>query len=301
MQAVQFSQFGGPEVLEVVERADPQPAAGQVRVAVHAVGINPIDWKLRGGDMGGDLPQPTGREAAGVVDAVGEGVADAAPGDEVFGFAAGAAAAAELTLMEDYAPIPSGLDFVHAAALPVAVETATRTLHLLGVTDGHTVLVNGAAGGVGTAAVQLAVARGARVIGTASQANHDYLQSLGAEATTYGEGLEERVRALAGAGVDRALDAAGGGALPALVRLTGDPEHVVTIADFLGAQQAGVRFSGGMGSERAVHALSDIGELIAAGRFSLPVAQTFPLEEIAEAHRLSETGHVRGKLVVVVA
>ena len=300
MRAVQFSQFGGPEVLEVVERADPQPAAGQVRVAVHAVGINPIDWKVRSGAMGGDLPQPTGREAAGVIDAVGEGVTDAAQGDEVFGFAAGGAAAAALTLMEDYAPIPSGLDFAHAAALPVAVETATRTLDLLGVTEGQTVLVNGASGAVGTAAVQLAVARGARVIGTASQANHDYLHSLGAEATTYGEGLEERVRALTGAGVDRALDAAGGGALPALVRLTGDPELVVTIADFQGGQQTGVRFSGGMGSERAVHALRDIGELIAAGRFSLPVAQTFPLEEIAEAHRLSETGHVRGKLVVVV-
>jgi NADPH:quinone reductase-like Zn-dependent oxidoreductase len=300
MRAVQFSQFGGPEVLEVVERADPEPAAAQVRVAVHAVGINPIDWKMRRGGMGGDLPQGTGREAAGVVDAAGESVTDVAPGDEVFGFAAGGAGAAELTLMEDYAPIPAGLDFVHAAALPVAIETATRTLDLLGVTHGQTVLINGASGAVGTCAVQLAVARGARVIGTSSQANHDYLRSLGAEATTYGDGLEERVRALTGDGVDRALDAAGGGALPALVRLTGDPEHVVTIADFQGAQETGVRFSGGMGSERAVHALREIGELIGAGRFSLPVAQTFDLDQIGEAHRLSETGHTRGKLVVVV-
>ena len=161
-------------------------------------------------------------------------------------------------------------------------------------------LVNGAAGAVGSAAVQIAAARGARVIGTASPNNHEYLRSLGAAATTYGEGLAERVREIAPEGVDAALDAAGGGALPALIELAGGPEHVVTIVDFAGAQETGVRFSGGMGAERAVHALTEIGELIEAGRFSLPVAQTFRLEQIGEAHRLSETGHVRGKLVLLV-
>ena len=250
--------------------------------------------------MGGELPQTTGREVAGVVDALGDGVTDVKPGDEVFGFAAGGGGAAELALSQDYAPIPPELGFAQAAALPVAIETATRTLDLLGVTAGQTVVVNGAAGAVGTAAVQLAAAREARVIGTASEANHDYLRSLGAEPTTYGDGLADRVRALAGAGVDRALDAAGSGALPALVQLTGDPRHVVTVADYRGAQATGVEFSGGMGTERAVHALHDIRALIAAGRFVLPVTRTFALEEIAEAHRISERGHVRGKLVVVV-
>ena len=300
MKAVQFSRFGGPDVLELVELPDPHPDAGQVRIAVRAAGINPIDWKVRSGAMGGDLPQTTGREVAGIVDEVGDGVTDAKPGDRVFGFAAGGGGAAQLALSSDYAPIPPSLDFADAAALPVAVETAVRTLDLLGVGSGTTVLINGAAGGVGSAAVQIARARGARVIGTASENNHDYLRSLGAEPTTYGEGLEQRVRELAPGGVDAALDAAGAGALPALVELTGNPDRVVTIADFLGAQETGVEFSGGMGTARAVHALSEIGDLIEAGEFTLPVSETFPLEQIAEAHELSQRGHVRGKLVLLV-
>ncbi|HEY4825384.1 MAG TPA: NADP-dependent oxidoreductase [Solirubrobacteraceae bacterium] len=300
MKAIQYSRFGAPDVLELVELPDPHPGPGQIRVAVRAAGVNPIDWKVRSGLRGGDLPQQTGREAAGVVDEVGEGVTDAAPGDEVFGFAAGGGGAAELALLSDYAPIPPSLDFVGAAGLPVAVETAVRTLDLLGAGAGSTVLINGAAGAVGSSAVQIARERGARVIGTASPNNHDYLRSLGAEPTTYADGLVERVRELAPGGIDAALDAAGAGELPALVELTGDPQHVVTVADFNGARATGARFSGGPGTARAVHALGDIGPLIEAGRFSLPVAQTFPLERIADAHRLSETGHVRGKLVLLV-
>lgn len=300
MKAIQFSQFGGPEVLELVELPDPHPGPGQVRVAVRAFGINPIDWKVRRGAMGGELPMTTGREVAGVVDEVGEGVTAVKAGDEVFGFAAGGAGAAELALSEDFAPIPRSLHFAGAAALPVAVETAARTLDLLGVGADSTVLINGAAGGVGSAAVHIARDRGARVIGTASEGNHEYLRSLGAEPTTYGEGLAERVRELAPDGVDAALDAAGSGVLAVLADLAGGPDHVVTIADYQGAQETGATFSGGMGEERAVHALGEIGQLIDSGRFSLPVAQTFRLDQIARAHELSETGHVRGKLVVLV-
>jgi NADPH:quinone reductase-like Zn-dependent oxidoreductase len=300
MKAVQFSRFGGPEVLEIVDLPDPHPSAGQVRVAVRAVGVNPIDWKVRSGAMGGELPQSTGREVAGVVDQLGQGVTGVEVGDEVFGFAAGGGGAAELALAQDYAPIPPSIGFAAASALPVAVETAVRTLDLLGVDADTTLLINGAAGGVGTAAVQIAHERGARVIGTASENNHDYLRGLGAEPTTYGDGLAERVRALSPAGVDAALDAAGGGELRALVDLAGSPDHVVTIADYAGAQEAGATFSGGMGAARAVHALAEIGDLIEAGRFTLPVTQTFPLDQIAEAHRVSETGHVRGKLVLLV-
>jgi NADPH:quinone reductase-like Zn-dependent oxidoreductase len=301
MKAIQFSRFGGPEVLEMVELPDPHPGPGQIRVAVRATAVNPIDWKVRSGMMGGELPQQTGREVAGVIDRVGDGVSDAAPGDAVFGFAAGGGGAAELALLSDYAPIPASLDFTAAAGLPVAVETAVRTLDLLGVGAETTVLVNGAAGAVGSSAVQIARDRGARVIGTASPNNHDYLRSLGAEPTNYGDGLAERVRELAPGGIDAALDAAGGGALPALVDLAGGPERVVTIVDYQGAQQTGATMSGGPGAQRALHALRDIAPLIESGRFSLPVAQTFPLEQIAEAHRLSETGHVRGKLVLLVA
>ena len=300
MRAIQFNRFGDPEVLEVADLPDPHPGPGQIRVAVRAAAVNPIDWKVRSGMMGGELPQTTGREVAGVVDELGDGVSDVAVGDRVFGFVAGGGGAAELALLADYAPIPRSLSFAEAAALPVAVETAVRTLDLLGVTAGTSLLVNGAAGAVGSSATQLARLRGARVIGTASPNNHDYLRSLGAEPTTYGDGLVERVRELEPSGVDAALDAAGGGALAALVELAGGPERVVTIADYAGAQATGANFSGGLGTARAVHALDEIGDLIEAGQFSLPVAREFSLEQIGEAHRLSEAGHVRGKLVLLI-
>ncbi len=300
MKAIQFTEFGRPEVLKVADLPEPHPADGQIRVRVRAVGVNPIDWKVRSGMMGGDLPKVTGQEVAGVVDELGEGVTGVAIGDEVFGPAAGGGGAAEYALLENWASIPSSLDFAGAAALPVAVETASRTLDLTDVGKGQTVLINGAAGAVGIATVQLARERGARVIGTASPGNHEYLRSFGAEATTYGDGLVQRVRELAPEGVDKAIDDAGGGALPALVELTGGAENVVTIADYQGAQETGVTMTGGPGSVRAWYALGRAADLIEAGRFSLPVAQTFPLEQIAEAHALSETGHVRGKLVLLV-
>jgi NADPH:quinone reductase-like Zn-dependent oxidoreductase len=300
MRAVQFKTFGDPEVLEVVELAEPHAAPGQVRVSVKAVGVNPIDWKARRGIMGGELPRGTGREVAGVVDEIGEGISDVSVGEKVFGSVEAGNGAADFALLAHYAPIPPSLDFAEAAALTVAVETAVRTLDLLDVSEGQTVLVNGAAGAVGISTVQLARERGAQVIGTASAAKHDYLRSFGATPTTYGAGLVQRVRELAPDGVDRAIDDAGGGALPALVELTGGAEHVVTIADYQGAQETGVTMTGGPGSKRAWYALEHIGALIEAGRFSLPVAQTFPLEQIAEAHRLSEAGHVRGKLVLLV-
>lgn len=299
VKAVRFSRFGGPEVLEIVDLPDPRPEPGQVRIAVRAAGINPSDWKKRQGLMDEELPQTLGYEAAGVVDELGAGVDDVAVGDRVFGFSAQGAAQAELAVLSHYAPIPPSLDFADAATLPAAVETATRALDQLGVAGGGTVLVNGASGSVGSAAVQLAVVRGARVIGTASPANHGYLRLLGAEPVAYGDGLTERVRALAPDGVDRALDVAGRGVLPELVALAGGPEHVVTLADFAGAQAHGVRFSRG-DSGRAMHALAEIGPLIEAGRFTVPVATTFPFTEVAAAHRAGESGAVRGKLVLVV-
>ncbi|MFC1402121.1 MULTISPECIES: NADP-dependent oxidoreductase [Streptacidiphilus] len=298
MKAARFSRFGGPEVLEIVDLPDPHPAPGQVRIAVRAAGVNASDWKKRQGLMDEELPQTMGYEAAGVVDELGAGVTDVTVGDRVFGFSTEGAAQAELAVLSHYAPIPPSLDFP-AAALPAAVETATRALDQLGVADGSRLLVNGASGSVGSAAVQLAVARGARVIGTASPANHAYLRSLGAEPVAYGEGMAERLRALAPEGVDLALDVAGSGVLPELIELAGGPEQVLTVADFAGAQKYGVRFSRG-DAGRALHALAGIGELTESGRFSLPVAQTFPLAEVAEAHRVGEAGRVRGKLVLVV-
>jgi NADPH:quinone reductase-like Zn-dependent oxidoreductase len=298
VKAARFSQFGGPEVLEIVDLPDPHPGPREVRIAVRAAGVSQSDWKKRRGLMDTELPQTMGHEAAGIVDELGDGVTDVAVGDRVFGFADGAAQA-ERTVLSSYAPIPSSLDFPHAAALPAAIETATRALDRLGVGRGDTLLINGASGSIGSAAVQLAVVRGVRVIGTASPANHDYLRSLGAAPIAYGEDLVDRVRVLAPDGVDTALDVAGSGVLPELIALAGGPEHVVTIADFEGARKHGVVFSRG-DDGRAVHALVEIGALIESGRFSLPVVQTFPLAEVAEAHRVSEAGRVRGKLVLLV-
>lgn len=297
MKAVRFSRFGGPEVLEIVDLPDPHPGPGQVRIAVRAAGVNASDWKKRQGLMDDDLPQTLGHEAAGVVDELGEGVTDVALGDRVFGFSADGAAQAELVVLGYYAPVPASLDFAGAAALPAAVETAARALDQLDVHSGVAVLVNGASGSVGSAAVQLAVARGARVIGTASPANHEYLRSLGAEAIAYGDGLVGRVRELGT--IDLALDVAGSGVLAELIELTGGPERVVTIADFAGAREYGVVFSRGDGG-RALHVVGEIGVLIEAGRFALPVARTFPLAEVAQAQVASEQGHLRGKIVLVV-
>lgn len=283
----------------MIELPDPRPGPGQVRIAVRAAGVNASDWKKRQGLMDRELPQTMGYEAAGVIDGLGEGVDDVAMGDRVFGFCAEGAAQAERAVLSHYAPIPPSLDFADVAALPAAIETATRALDQLGVSNGDTLLINGASGSVGSAAAQFAVVRGARVIGTAGPANHDYLRSLGAEPVAYGEGLVERVRALAPGGVDLALDVAGSGVLPELVELAGGAGHVITVADFGGAREHGVRFSRG-DSGRAVHVIAEIGALIESGRFSLPDTRTFPLDEVAEAHRLSEQGHARGKIVLLI-
>jgi len=298
MKAVQYAAFGGPEVLELVDAPEPHAGPSQVRIAVHAVGVNPIDWKLRSGAMGGELPRGTGVEAAGVVDELGDGVTGVAVGDRVFGSAADAAA--QQALLSHFAALPQELDFTAAAALPVAVETATRCLDLLGVSDGQTLLINGASGGVGLAAVQLARARGARVIGSGGQRSQERLRSFGAEPVLYGDGMGAHVAELAPDGVDAAIDMALSGGIATLVQLAGGADHVVAIADFQGTQEHGVRFSGGPGEVRRWHALQDVGALIEQGLFTMPVAHVLPLSEIAEAHRLSESGHAGGKIVLTV-
>jgi NADPH:quinone reductase-like Zn-dependent oxidoreductase len=302
MRAVTYAGYGDPDVLQVTELEPPEPGPGQIRIAVRAAGVNPIDWKARSGMMASVMPASfpvvDGREAAGVVDAVGSGIADVAPGDEVFGFAVGGAAA-ELAVLDDYVRKPQGLSFEQAAALPVAAETSARVFQVLGgVGDGDTLLVNGAAGGVGVIGVQLARARGARVFGTASERNHELLRSLGVEPTTYGPGLVERVRALAPDGVDAVFDTAGQGGMEDLIALTGgDPARVATIADF-GAAQLGVKVTGGADG-RVVDGVREAAALADDGRLQVFVDRSFPFAQAAEAHRVSQDGHVRGKLVLV--
>jgi NADPH:quinone reductase-like Zn-dependent oxidoreductase len=300
VRAVQFGEYGDPDVLRVADVEEPHAGPGQIRIAVRAASVNPIDWKKRSGmlaeQMPLELPYVLGNDASGVVDEVGDGVEGVAAGDEVFGFTAGGHGSnAEYAVLDRWTAKPPELSWEQAGALPVAVETSARVLDLLG--DGETVVINGAAGGVGTAAVQLARERGLRVIGTASEGNHDYLRSLGAEPTTYGDGLVERVRELGGA--DLAFDAVGFGAIPALIEITGSPDKVVTIADYT-AGQYGVRVTGGgSGDPNADYALGVAADLAVQGKFSLPVAQTFSFADAAEAQRLSQDGHVRGKLVLV--
>lgn len=300
MKAAQFSRFGGPDVLQIVDLPEPHADAGEVRIAVRAAGVNASDWKKRQGQMDPELPQTLGYEAAGVVDEVGAGVSGTAVGDAVFGFGPAGAAQAQFAVLSTWAPIPASLDFAGAAALPSTVETAARALDQLGVGAGTILLVNGASGSIGTAAVQFAVHRGARVIGTGSPATHEHLRSIGAEPVAYGEGMVERLRAIVPHGVDRALDVAGNGVLPELIDLAGGARHVVTIADFAGAREYGVHFSTGQDG-RADYALALAARLVDAGSFQIPVGQTFPLADIAEAHRVGESGRVRGKLVLLIS
>ncbi len=300
MKAIVFDRFGGPEVLREADVEVPRPGPGQVRVRVEAAGVNALDGKIRSGAMQALVPTPLpaipGYEVAGVVDAVGEGVTDVKVGDEVLGWS-DTGSYAQYALATTVVRKPAGLDWQHAVALPVAGATAERVLNLLGVAAGETVLIHGAAGAVGTRAVQLAAARGARVIGTAGPVNQEYLASLGATATLYAEGLVERVRALAPGGVDAVFDVAGKGALEDSIALRGGTERIVTIADFR-APQLGITFSSSP-REHSAARLAALAEDAATGKIVTTVA-TYPLTRSATAQQVSDTGHVRGKLVIAV-
>ncbi|WP_435246630.1 NADP-dependent oxidoreductase [Streptomyces sp. NRRL F-5630] len=297
MKKVSFAEFGGPEVLRLIDAEEPHAGPGQIRIAVRAAGVNPVDWRLREGQVLGahplELPAGVGLDAAGVVDEIGEGVRDVAPGDRVFG--EGTSTYAELAVLSAWAPMPAGLTFAEAAGYPSVVETALRVLREVGVRPGQTLLVSGASGGVGSAVLQFARERGIRVIATAGAANQEYVRGLGALATTYHEGWTARVRCLGD--VDAALDLAGSGVVPELVALTGDPRRVVSIAD-RDAPKFGVRFSGTAGS--VPDALAEAAELIARGRLHIPVEKSYPLTEAARAHSDSQAGHARGRRVILV-
>ncbi|MQS14978.1 NADP-dependent oxidoreductase [Streptomyces kaniharaensis] len=307
-KAIAFFEFGGTDVLRPIDVELPAPGPGQVLVEVRAAGVNPLDFKLRAGAMAAVFPVPLpfvpGFELAGVVRSVGPDVTAWAPGDEVFGAVMGGAHAEHALVPADLlARKPATLSWEQAAAIPVAAETAERALDVLGVRAGETLLVHGAAGGVGTVLLQFARARGITVIGTASEGNHAHLRELGAIPVAYGDGLAERVRAVAPGGVDRALDAAGqGGVLPLSVELTGSADRVLTIADFAGAAEHGIRFSGGAeaGESYNGRAYESALALHAAGALRLPLHRVLPLAEAAEAHRASEHGHLRGKIVLTV-
>ncbi|MGW4650627.1 NADP-dependent oxidoreductase [Kitasatospora sp. NPDC004289] len=300
MLATLFREPGGPEVLEVTELPEPEPGPGEVLVRVMAAGIQPADTAIRSGwaprGVTVEYPATPGNEFAGVVVSLGEGVSGWAPGDEVLGFRLlGAHARYVAAPADQLVAKPAGMGWAEAGSLSASGQTAHVALSGLGVSAGDTVLVHAAAGGVGTVAVQLARAWGATVIGTASEANHDYLRSLGATPVTYGEGLADRVRALAPDGVDAAFDAAGRGALEPSLELVADRSRIGTIAD-PAAEGLGIRWLYG---PRSAARLAELTALWEQGRLRLTVSASFPLSRAAEAHRLVEAGHVRGKAVIL--
>lgn len=299
---VQFSEYGDTDVLRVVDVPALSPGPGQVRIAVHAAGINPIDWKTMQGHMREalplTLPAGLGTDVAGVVDQVGAGVTEFGVGDAVMG-ASLTPSFAEFALAYPASLIkkPAAINWESAGSVAGAGGTAYAVLNKLGVQAADTLLIHAAAGGVGTFAVQLAVARGARVIGTASKSNFDYLRSIGAEPVAYGDGLLDRVRAIAPRGVDAVLDASGRGEIPLSIVLAGGPERVLTLVAFDAA--AGIQVhAGGAGSELAP-ALREIASLIEQRRLTVPIWRTYPLAQTAAALDASQSGHLHGKIVVL--
>lgn len=304
--------FGGPEVLSVLDEQLGNPGAGQVLVDVRAVGVNPVDHKLYSGMFGADpdqLPMRLGSEAAGVVVTVGAGAeGPAGPvqvGDEVIVYRAPGAYAEQLVVDADVVlPKPAALTFEQASGLMLTGTTAVHMLAATGVGHGDTVLVHGAAGGVGLMVVQIAKARGAHVIGTASVGNHAALHRYGVTPVEYGDGLVERVREL-GEDVTAALDCVGGDeAVDASLELVADRSRIATIAAFDRAPAAGIKALGGgpgadPGTEIRDAARLELLALVEEGQLEVTVASTFALAEAAAAHRSVQQNHTHGKLVLV--
>ena len=311
--AIVFTEYGGPEVLRLMQAEPPAPGEGQVRVRVRAAGLQPADSLLRSGRfralMPARFPQRLGNELAGVVDAVGPGVAHLRLGDDVLGPAAAPGAHADHALADAAQLVarPAGLDWSQAGALSASGQTAATCLSDLEVGPGDTILIHGAAGGVGSMAVQIAVARGARVIGTASERNHEFLRELGAVPVVYGPGLADRVRsalhtpvdatleAQFDARVDAAFDTAGTpDALEASTELVADRSRIGTVAAAAEVERYGIRR---MSTRRSAEQLRELVELTRAGRLKVFVQRTFALDQASEAYKELDSGHVRGKLV----
>jgi NADPH:quinone reductase-like Zn-dependent oxidoreductase len=303
-RAVRYDDYGGIDVLNVEDVEDPTPGPGELLVRVKAAGINPGEGKIREGMLRdrwpSTFPSGQGSDLAGVVEQVGEGVEGFKVGDEVIGWTDNRASQAELVVVEaDHAtPKPAGVPWDVAGALYVVGATAWAAVHAVDLKPGDTVVVSGAAGGVGSLAVQLARRTGATVIGLASEPNHEWLRRHDVIPVTYGDRVADRIREAAGGHVTAFIDLVGGGYVKlALEELGLPPERIDTIADFAAVSEYGVKGDGSaVGSRPEV--LAELAGLIDAGELELPIERVYPLDQVREAYRDLEQGHTHGKIVL---
>lgn len=302
-KAVRFDRYGGIDVLQVVDVERPAPGPGQVLVRVKATSINPGEAKIRSGALAerwpATFPSGEGSDVAGVVEELGEGVTGFSVGDEVLGWTDNRAAHAELVVTgaADLARKPAGVSWEVAGSLFVAGATAYAMVRAVGAGQGDTVVVSGAAGGVGTIAVQLARNAGATVIGLASEAHHEWLSSHGVIPVTYGEGAADRIRAASGGKVDAFLDTHGGGYVELAIELGVRPERIDTIADFAAGAKYGVKTDGNAAGASA-DVLAELAGLADKGLLEVPIAAVYPLEQVQDSYRQLEQGHTLGKIVL---
>ena len=301
MKAVRFDNYGGIDVLQIVDVPVPEPAQGEVLVKVQAAAINPGEAKIREGLMHSrfpaTFPSGEGSDLAGIVSKLGTGVDGVQPGAEVIGFTDRRASHAEYVIVEarNLTPKPPNVPWTVAGSLPIVGSTAYAAVRAVSLKSGETAAVSGAAGGVGSIAVQLAKRAGAKVIGIAGPANLEWLASLGIEPVVYDDRLSDRLREAA---IDAFIDTHGSGYVKLAIELGVPPNRIDTIIDFEAGEQYKVKTEG---SSVALNAdvLKELAGLVAAGELEVPIAATYPLDRVQDAYRLLEEGHTRGKIVLV--
>jgi NADPH:quinone reductase-like Zn-dependent oxidoreductase len=303
-RAVRFDEYGDVDVLKVVDVEDPVPGPGQLLIRVRAAGINPGEGKIREGLLHerwpATFPSGQGSDLAGVVEAVGDGVSSFTPGDEIIGFTDSRGSQAELAVIDakNAARRPAGVPWEVAGALFVVGATAWAAVGAVNLSEGDTVVVSGAAGGVGSLAVQLARRTGATVIGLASEPNHEWLRGHGVIPLTYGDGVADRIREAAPAGVNAFIDTIGGGYVELALELGVAPDRIDTIADFDAPAKYGVKAEGNAAGASA-KTMAELAALIDEGALEVPIAATYPLDQVREAYAELERNHTRGKIVLV--